>query len=108
MSIEQIIPWIISCISIAVAVYFGTRTQKRADAADIEKDSTATATMMVKLETISDDIKEIKADNKITQNEMKDFRERLTLSEASIKSMNKRLDSVEAKLSHEGGIYELS
>lgn len=108
MSIEQIIPWIISCISIAVAVYFGTRTQKRADAADIEKDSTATATMMVKLETIADDIKEIKADSKITQNEMKEFRERLALNEASIKSMHKRLDSVETRLDHEGGIHELS
>lgn len=100
MSIEQIIPWIISCISIAVAVYFGTRTQKRADEADIEKDSTATATVMVKLETISDDIKEIKADNKLTQNEMKDFRERLVLNEQSVKSLHKRLDSVEARMEH--------
>lgn len=100
MSIDQIIPWIISCISIAVAVYFGTRTQKRADEADIEKDSTATATMMVKLETISDDIKEIKADNKLTQNEMKDFRERLVLNEQSVKSLHKRLDSVEARIEH--------
>lgn len=100
MSIEQIIPWIISCVSIAVAVYFGTRTQKRADAADIEKDSTVTATVMVKLETISDDIKEIKADNKLTQNEMKDFRERLVLNEQSVKSLHKRLDSVEARMEH--------
>lgn len=102
MSIEQIIPWIISCISIAVAVYFGTRTQKRADAADIEKDSATTATMMVKLESISDDIKEIKADNKLTQNEMKDFRERLVLNEQSIKSLHKRLDTVEARMDHTG------
>ncbi len=100
MSIEQIIPWIISCISIAVAVYFGTRTQKRADEADIEKDSTATATMMVKLETISDDIKEIKADNKLTQNEMKDFRERLVLNEQSVKSLHERIDSIEARMEH--------
>lgn len=95
MSIDQIIPWIISCISIAVAVYFGTRTQKRADAADIEKDSTTTATMMVKLESIADDIKEIKTDNKAIQSEMKDFRERLALNEASVKSLHKRLDTVE-------------
>jgi peptidoglycan hydrolase CwlO-like protein len=98
MSIDQIIPWIISCISIAVAVYFGTRTQKRADAEDIEKDSTVTATMMVKLESIADDIKEIKTDNKATQSEMKDFRERIALNEASIKSLHKRLDGVEARV----------
>lgn len=100
MSIEQIIPWIISCVSIAVAVYFGTRNQHRADEAEVEKESTATATMMVKLESISDDIKEIKADNKLTQNEMKDFRERLVLSEQSIKSLYKRLDTVEARIGH--------
>ena len=98
MSIEQIIPWIISCVSIAVAVYFGTRTQKRADAAEVEKESTVTATMMVKLEGIADDIKEIKSDNKNMQSEMKDFRERLALNEASIKSFHKRMDSVEARL----------
>lgn len=98
MSIEQIIPWIISCISIAVAVYFGTKTQKRADVAEIERDSTTTATVMVKLEGIADDIKEIKLDNKNTQSEMKDFRERLALNEASIKSLNKRMDHVEARL----------
>ena len=98
MPINQIIPWIISCISIAVAVYFGTRTQKRADAADIEKDSTTTATMMVKLESIADDIKEIKTDNKTTQSELKDFRERLALNEASVKSLHKRLDIVENRV----------
>jgi hypothetical protein len=98
MSIEQIIPWIISCVSIAVAVYFGTRTQKRAEAAEVEKESTVTATMMVKLEGIADDIKEIKSDNKNMQSEMKDFRERLALNEASIKSFHKRMDSVEARL----------
>jgi septal ring factor EnvC (AmiA/AmiB activator) len=98
MSIDQIIPWIISCISIAVAVYFGTRTQKRADAAEIEKDSTATATMMVKLESIADDIKEIKTDNKSMQSEMRDFRERLTINEQSIKALHRRVDSVESHL----------
>ena len=98
MSIEQIIPWIISCISIAVAVYFGTRTQKRADAADIERDSTTTATVMVKLESIADDIKEIKTDNKSMQGEMKDFRERLAINEQSIKALHKRVDSFETHL----------
>lgn len=98
MSIEQIIPWIISCVSIAVAVYFGTRTQKRAEEAEVEKESTVTATMMVKLEGIADDLKEIKLDNKNTQSEMKDFRERLALNEANVKSLYKRMDHVEARL----------
>ena len=98
MSIDQIIPWIISCISIAVAVYFGAKTQRRSENADVEKDSAATATMMVKLESIADDIKEIKSDNKATQSEMKDFRERLALTEADVKTLHKRLDKVETKV----------
>lgn len=98
MSIDQIIPWIISCVSIGVAVYFGTRTQRRADEAEVEKESTATATMMVKLETIASDIKEIKQDNKTTQSELKDFRERLALTEQSVKSLHKRLDGVEGRM----------
>lgn len=98
MSIDQIIPWIISCVSIGVAVYFGTRTQKRAEAAEVEKESTVTATMMVKLETIASDVKEIKQDNKATQSEMKDFRERLVLTEQSVKSLHKRLDGVEGRM----------
>ena len=98
MSIDQIIPWVISCVSIAVAVYFGTRTQKRADAAEVEKESTTTATMMVKLEAIADDIKEIKVDNKTMQSEMKEFRERLALNEQSVKSLHRRLDGVEIQI----------
>lgn len=98
MSIDQIIPWIISCVSIGVAVYFGTRTQRRADEAEVEKESTVTATMMVKLETIASDVKEIKQDNKATQSEMKDFRERLVLTEQSVKSLHKRLDGVEGRM----------
>ena len=98
MSIDQIIPWIISCISIGVAVYFGTRTQRRADEAEVEKESTVTATMMVKLETIASDVKEIKQDNKATRSEMKDFRERLVLTEQSVKSLHKRLDGVEERM----------
>ena len=108
MSIEQIIPWIISCISIGVAVYFGTRTQKRADAAEVEKESTVTATMMVKLETIASDVKEIKQDNKTTQGELKDFRERLALTEQSVKSLHKRLDGVEGRMNELHPIHPIN
>lgn len=108
MSIEQIIPWIISCISIGVAVYFGTRTQRRADEAEVEKESTVTATMMVKLETIASDVKEIKQDNKATQSEMKDFRERLVLTEQSVKSLHKRLDGVEGRMNELHPIHPIN
>lgn len=108
MSIDQIIPWIISCVSIGVAVYFGTRTQKRAEAAEVEKESTVTATMMVKLETIASDVKEIKQDNKATQSEMKDFRERLVLTEQSVKSLHKRLDGVEGRMNELHPIHPIN
>ena len=95
MNFEQIVPWIISCISIAVAVYFGATTKKRADKQEIEEDSTTIAKVMVKLESISDGIKEIKIDNRGMQNELKDFRERLAINEQSIKSLHKRVDAIE-------------
>ena len=108
MSIDQIIPWIISCVSIGVAVYFGTRTQRRAEEAEVEKESTVTATMMVKLETIASDVKEIKQDNKATQSEMKDFRERLVLTEQSVKSLHKRLDEVEGRMNELHPIHPIN
>ena len=95
MNFEQVVPWIISCVSIAVAVYFGTTTKKRAEKQEIEEDSTTIAKVMVKLESISDGIKEIKLDTRGMQNEMKDFRERLAINEQSIKSLHKRVDAIE-------------
>jgi len=95
MTFEQIVPWIISCISVGVAMYFGANTKHRAERNDLEQDATTVATIMVKLESISSDLRDIKSDIKRAQAELTEFRERLAMNEASIKSLHKRLDNVE-------------
>lgn len=97
MSIDVVIPWMLTIFFGACTLYFSIKANKRAEAGEVEKDSVAMASVMVKLDTIGDDIKEIKVDNKAMRNEMNDFRERLAQDEASIKSLHKRLDHVENK-----------
>lgn len=101
MSIE--ISLLISAISLSSAIYFNAwnknRNQKK-DAEDEKKEERAeakesaanTTAIMVKLEMMSSDIKEIKADNKDLRAEMNVFRERLVATEASLKSLHKRLN----------------
>lgn len=98
MTYEQIIPWLISIVSIAVAVHFGSISSKRADRDDITEGATTTATLMIKLDAIANDVKEIKSDNKKMQSDLSEFRERLATNEASIKSFHKRLDTVEGHM----------
>ena len=95
--IEIVIPWVLTVFFGLCTLYFSIKANKRAEANEVEKDSVAMASVMVKLDTISDDIKEIKVDNKAMRNEMNDFRERLAQNEASIKSFHDRLDRVEHK-----------
>ena len=95
MPIETIIPWLLTLFFGCCTLYFSSKSNRRAEENEVEKDSIAMTRVMVKLESISDDIKEIKNDNRSMQTELKEFRERLSMNEASIKSMHKRLDEVE-------------
>lgn len=94
---EIVVPWALTIFFGLCTLYFSIKANKRAEANEVEKDSVAMASVMVKLDSIGDDIKEIKIDNKAMRNEMNDFRERLAQNEATIKSLHKRLDHVESK-----------
>lgn len=96
MSIDVVIPWMLTVFFGACTLYFSIKANKRAEAGEVEKDSMAMARVMVKLDSIGDDIKEIKNDNRSMQSEMKEFRERLAENEASIKSLHKRVDKIES------------
>ena len=103
MSIEQMIPWGLTLFFGAWTLYFSLKNSKRTDKNDIKDESIQLANVMFKLESIGDDIKEIKSDNKAMRREMNEFRERLAENEASIKSFHKRLDKIEVHLeSHKG------
>lgn len=96
MSIDQIIPWLLTLFFGCCTLYFSSKANRRAEFTEIEKDSTAMTRVMVKLESISDDIKEIKSDNRSMQSELKEFRERLAENEVSIKAINNRLEKIES------------
>lgn len=95
MSIEVIIPWCLTAFFGFCTLYFSAKANKRAEADEVEKDSVAITRVMAKLDFISDDIKEIKNDNKAMRSEMNEFRERLAENEASIRVLNMRLNKVE-------------
>ena len=101
MSIE--ISLLISAISVSSAIFFNAwnknRNQKKdadeeikEERAEAKETAANTTAIMVKLEMMSSDIKEIKADNKDLRAEMNVFRERLVATEASLKSLHKRLN----------------
>ena len=94
MPYEQLIPWVISAISVIVAIYFNSASSRRNTKKDIEEDTATAATVIVKLESISNDLKEIKVENRQTRSELMALRERVAVVENSLKSYHKRLDMV--------------
>lgn len=85
VAVDVVVPIFISVISIAFAIFFGIATYRRNNRKDIQDDTTERATMnamvMTKLENISDDIKEIRRDNKELKSEVQDLRDRILILE---------------------------
>ncbi|MBD5550246.1 MAG: hypothetical protein HDQ96_03590 [Lachnospiraceae bacterium] len=101
MTIE--ISLLLSGISVAFAIYFGLSTKRRnekndargdqKDAVDKAKKETENDTLvMIKLENIANDIKEIKSENRDFREDISALRERVAKVESSLKSYHKRLD----------------
>lgn len=93
---------LLSGISVAFAIYFGIASKRRNERIDTEReteDRTQTSTaMMVKLENIANDLKEIKAENRNFREDIGNLRERVAKVESSLKSYHKRLDEERATL----------
>ena len=87
---------LLSGISIAFAIFFGISSKSRNDRKDIEQETenrTETHTLlMTKLESIAEDVKDIKRDYRETNAEVQNLRERVVAVEQSLKSYHKRLD----------------
>lgn len=94
MTIE--ISILLTGISVAFAIYFGISSKQRNDKKDTEQSAEEKATtntlLMTKLENIADDVKEIKRDYKETRQEVQEIRDRVIITEQSLKSYHKRLD----------------
>lgn len=81
---------LVSVLSFLVAAFALGRNLK----SDVKSDQTELTTVIVKLETINDNIKEVKVDMKDVKSDMDKVKERLTAVEASAKSAHKRIDGL--------------
>lgn len=92
---------LLTCVSVACAVYFGIATKTRNDRKDTEQEvenrAAASTMMMTKLENIADDIKDIKRDYKETREEVQQLNNRVITVEQSLKSYHKRLDELKER-----------
>jgi len=62
---------------------------------DTKQDQSEMTTVIVKLETINENVKEVKTDIKDVKTDMERMKERLTIVEQSVKSAHKRIDDVQ-------------
>ena len=97
MTIE--VALLISGISVAFGVYAGISNLKRNRTMDIQKNTSEMTTVIVKLETISTGIIEIKSEMSSIKNDIKEARERIIKVEESAKQAHKRIDALEQRLS---------
>lgn len=88
---------IISAISVSFAIFFGLKSNKRADNKDIADTASNNAIINMKLDTIGDNVKEIKTSVAETKKQVIDMDKRLVKVEESAKSAHHRLDAIGAK-----------
>lgn len=74
------------------ATEFGKENEKKDTQEETEQRATTDTMVMVKLENIADDLKDIKRESRENREEMKTLRERVVIVEQSLKSYHKRLD----------------
>ncbi len=96
MTIE--VSLLLSGISVAFAIFFGMSTKRRNERKDIAEETEGqthkNTMMMVKLESIADDIKDIKRESRQNREDIGNLRERIANAEQSVKSCHKRLDRI--------------
>lgn len=96
MTIE--LTMLISVLSFLLAVYIGVANMKRNQRHDTKTESANLTTVIVKLESISTNIAELKTETKGVKDEIKDLRDRLIRTETSNTQLDKRLSSVESEV----------
>lgn len=94
MTIE--VALLISGVSLAFAIYSGIANLKRNSKKDTAEDAAQLTTVIVKLESISGGIAEIKAEMSNVKSDIKDLRDRLIVVEQSAKQAHKRIDTLDS------------
>lgn len=86
---------LLTIISVAAAVYFAFRNNTRADTDEVRKNAQADAVLSQKLDSISDDTREIRKEITDVKVKVNDLSERVIIVEQSAKSAHHRLDRYE-------------
>lgn len=96
MTIE--VSLLVGIVSVAFAVYFGLKSNRRNDVKDIEDRAANNAKVNMKLDNISQTVNDIKYDISATKKEVRDLTERVVSVEQSTKSAHHRLDDFLGKV----------
>lgn len=91
---------ILTFVSVVAAVYFAFKSNSRANNDEVSKKAQVDAILSQKLDSISDDTKEIRKEITDVKVKVNDLSERVVTVEQSTKSAHHRLDRYE-----EEGIY---
>jgi len=86
---------IISILSLGVAAVVGFTNLKRNQTTDNRQTAAEMTTVIVKLETLNNNISEMKADVRNTRADLQEIRDRLIICEQSTKSAHHRLNVLE-------------
>jgi peptidoglycan hydrolase CwlO-like protein len=84
-----------SGVSVAAALFFGISNLKRNEEKDAREEAAQMTTVIVKLETISNGVFEIKSELTAVKEDVKENGERLIRCEESVKQAHKRIDTCE-------------
>ena len=85
-SLAEVIPFV-SLLIAALALYRNVKGDTKADAGQMTE-------VIVKLETINENVKDVKTDMKDVKSDVEKMKERLIVVEQSAKSAHKRIDAL--------------
>lgn len=99
MTVEITLAVLVSIASLSFSVYMGLKNNKRTDEKEIAERIARDTRTDMKLDEISNNVKEVKETVKSIQSDVKDHEGRIVKMEASLKAEHKRLDEVFDKMS---------
>lgn len=94
MTVEITLAVLVSIASLSFSVYMGLKNNKRTDEKEIAERIARDTRTDMKLDEISNNVKEVKETVKSIQNDVKDHEGRIVKMEASLKAEHKRLDEI--------------
>lgn len=93
---------ILTFVSVVAAVYFAFKSNSRANNNEVSKKAQVDAILSQKLDSISDDTKEIRKEITDVKVKVNDLSERVVMVEQSTKSAHRRLDRYEEEEIYHG------